>query len=84
MFTYRVYSDEGLKLSFIIFQDTVIALQALSEYSSRTAGGELDLQITVTATRNKDVRKIIKVLPENALVRQQFDVSLLPLCIRWK
>ena len=51
----------------------MIALQALSEYCSKTAGSELDLKVTVTAS-NKDVRKTFFVSNENALVRQEFEV----------
>ena len=51
----------------------MIALQALSEYCSKTAGSELDLKVTVTAT-NKNMRKTFFVSNENALVRQEFEV----------
>jgi len=60
--------------SFYSTQDTVIALQALSEYCSKTAGSELDLKVTVTAS-NKDVRKTFFVSNENALVRQEFEIT---------
>ena len=54
----------------------MIALQALSEYCSRTAGNELDLKVTVTAAK-KNIKKTIFVSDENALVRQEFEVVCL-------
>ena len=50
-------------------------MQALSEYSSQTAGGELDLSVTVTSAIDKSIVKTFKIVPDNALIRQQADVS---------
>ena len=61
----------------------MIALQALSEYCSKTAGSELDLKVTITAAK-KNMKKTLFVTDENALVRQEFEVSqqyLLIICL---
>lgn len=51
----------------------MIALQALSEYCSKTAGGELDLEVTISSTK-KNIRNKFLVSNENALVRQEVEV----------
>eukprot|EP00795_Rhopilema_esculentum_P010956 gene10956-19791_t len=60
--------------SFISTQDTVVALQALSEYSSKASTGEMDLRITVASS--KIDRKIFRIQKSDALVRQQQDLEL--------
>ena len=52
----------------------MVALHALSEYCSKTSGGELDLRVTITA--GKETRKTLFITNENALVRQEFEVIL--------
>ncbi|XP_065067572.1 venom factor-like [Rhopilema esculentum] len=59
--------------SFISTQDTVVALQALSEYSSKASTGEMDLRITVASS--KIDRKIFRIQKSDALVRQQQDIT---------
>eukprot|EP00794_Sanderia_malayensis_P016274 gene16274-17915_t len=67
--------QRNAKGSFYSTQDTVVALQALSEYSSKTAGGELDLTVTVTSAKDADIVRSFRVKAENALVRQQTDIT---------
>lgn len=59
--------------SFISFQDTCVALQALAAYSEATGRDQLNLRIEITTDR--DYKKTLMINNKNALVQQELDVS---------
>ena len=60
----------------LLFQDTVIALQALSEYATLTMVDEVALQCTLTNDIDADYRETVSLHSGNLLVQQSFKVSL--------
>ncbi|XP_072047457.1 complement C3-like [Amphiura filiformis] len=51
-------------------QDTMVALQALSEYAQRAHTGDIDLTCDITSSVDAQFQPAWQVLPENALVLQ--------------
>ena len=58
----------------MLWQDTVIGLQALSEYSIHTRHAELGLSCAVTAEVDARFRREINVDENNADVKQELEV----------
>ncbi|XP_067138118.1 complement C3-like, partial [Centruroides vittatus] len=61
--------------SFPSTQDTVIALQALSQYSMQSQNPDLSLICNVTSSNDRDLTKTLEFKNDNALVLQQFEVN---------
>lgn len=79
------------------FQDTVIGLQALSEYSLKTYNKDLDLRVTLLAdewdnvqqfsvtSENSIAQKVIKKVRKiNIIELLYFCVSLYEIAVEWK
>ncbi|XP_023212124.1 C3 and PZP-like alpha-2-macroglobulin domain-containing protein 8 [Centruroides sculpturatus] len=61
--------------SFPSTQDTVIALQALSQYSMQSQSPDLSLMCNVTSSNDRNLAKTLEFKNDNALVLQQFEVN---------
>ena len=59
-----------------LYQDTCVALQALSKYSEKTAGAHLDLRVSVSSEKQAEWKRRYHIDMENALSLRQEDVSL--------
>ncbi|XP_014670910.1 PREDICTED: C3 and PZP-like alpha-2-macroglobulin domain-containing protein 8 [Priapulus caudatus] len=59
---------------FLSTQDTVVALQALADYSARAKVDELELICEITSETNQTFLKHVTVHKNNALVQQQHTV----------
>ena len=55
-------------------QDTVIALQALSEYAIQTSDDEVSLECTLTNDVDPSYRHSVTIHSGNALIQQSFKV----------
>nr|BAH22725.1 complement component C3 precursor [Nematostella vectensis] len=56
-------------------QDTCVALQALAKYSEKTAGGFMNLQVSITSDKSAYWKKTYHVTKENALAHRKLDVT---------
>ena len=56
------------------FQDTVIALQALSEYATMTSVDEVALECTMTNDIDSTYNETVSIHSGNLLVQQSFKV----------
>ena len=59
-----------------IFKDTCVALQALSQYSEKTAGASLDLRVSISSEKDASWKRNYHIDPDNALILRQEEVSL--------
>ena len=64
-----------LIISFFIdtFQDTVVALHALSLYNIRTYARDINLNISLSSTSNAQFRKDLMLTQGDALVQKSVD-----------
>lgn len=63
--------QRGKRGEFVSTQDTVVALQALSEYASRVQSPLLDLNCEVTSAVDTSFKKRMRIKRENAEVQQE-------------
>ncbi|CAN8002028.1 unnamed protein product [Ixodes hexagonus] len=60
--------------SFVSTQDTVVALQALTEFALKSRESYLDLMCNVTLSNQRNFKKSIRLKRENAAILQQLDI----------
>ncbi|XP_040066615.1 complement C3 [Ixodes scapularis] len=60
--------------SFVSTQDTVVALQALTEFALKARESYLDLMCNVTLSNQRNFKKSIRLKRENAAILQQLDI----------
>ncbi|KAL5005777.1 hypothetical protein ScPMuIL_016935 [Solemya velum] len=59
--------------AFVSTQDTVVALQALSEYNVRTYAAEIDMQTTLRSESKAEFERRIKLQQDTALVQKTVE-----------
>ncbi|RMX57629.1 hypothetical protein pdam_00015728 [Pocillopora damicornis] len=60
---------------FASTQDTCVALQALSQYSEKTAGASLDLRVSISSEKDASWKRNYHIDPDNALILRQEEVT---------
>ena len=72
-----VASVERSKLSFshFFFQDTVIGLQALSEFAELIYTSDTDFTVQLTSSADPSFSQTIKVNQQNSMVLQLVEVT---------
>ena len=59
-----------------LFQDTIVALQALAKYAERPEFNNIDLRCTVTSDKTKGHLLSYHIENSNANVQEEVDVSI--------
>lgn len=62
-----------------LFQDTIIALQGLSEMAEQIYSPDFDMTVTISRPPGSDVTETFNITADNALIFQSRDVSSLVL-----
>ena len=60
----------------VVFQDTVVALQALAKYAERPEFNNIDLECSMTSEKTNEYLLTYRIVNTNAKVQKEVDVGI--------